>query len=95
MYCHQCSATIVLPAMYCPRRYRTLAEEFGTLEHALGSGSLSGLSCGSMASSSSTRGSQLGTALSEEGSAANANLYVLLRACDRWVQLGGRSVARG
>jgi hypothetical protein len=48
-----------------------------------------------MASSSSTRGSQLGAALSEEGSAANANLYVLLRACDRcvwgclWVCLGG------
>eukprot|EP00879_Flechtneria_rotunda_P033180 GHRR01036725.1.p1 GENE.GHRR01036725.1~~GHRR01036725.1.p1 ORF type:complete len:213 (+),score=66.28 GHRR01036725.1:2977-3615(+) len=38
--------------------------------------------------SSTARGSQLAAALSEEGTAANANLYVLLRACDRWVAIG-------
>jgi hypothetical protein len=36
-----------------------------------------------MGSSSSTRGNQLAAAMGEEGSAANASLYVLLRACDR------------
>jgi len=47
-----------------------------------GSGSLCSMGSG-ISSSSSTRGSQLAAAMSEEGSAANASLYVLLRACDR------------
>eukprot|EP00878_Enallax_costatus_P020102 GHUV01021234.1.p1 GENE.GHUV01021234.1~~GHUV01021234.1.p1 ORF type:complete len:521 (+),score=136.35 GHUV01021234.1:1712-3274(+) len=36
------------------------------------------------------KGSQLAAALSEEGTAPNANLYVLLRACDRFYQAHGR-----
>lgn len=32
------------------------------------------------------RGSQLAAALSEEGTSPNANLYVLLRGCDRYVK---------
>lgn len=48
------------------------------------SGSLSGQpSGGQLGSNSSTRGSQLAAAMGEEGASANANLYVLLRACDR------------
>lgn len=36
------------------------------------------------------RGASLAAALSEEGSAANANLYLLLRACDRFAATHGR-----
>lgn len=56
-----------------------------------GSGSLSSILSGQSSGSSSTRGSQLAAALNEEGSAVNANLYVLLRACDRQVNRSHRS----
>jgi hypothetical protein len=57
-----------------------------------GTGTASGASLASLnsgSSGSSPRGGALAAALSEEGSAVNANLYVLLRACDRcvWVCL--------
>jgi hypothetical protein len=70
---------------YMPPRYRSLAEEYGPADGGHGSGILSSCSSsmGSGSGSSSTRGSQLAAAMAEEGTAANASLYVLLRACDR------------
>eukprot|EP00775_Hariotina_reticulata_P012383 gene12383-12517_t len=60
-------------------RYRTLAEEFGSEDSGINSNR-----------GPSSRSQQLIAALSEEGTAANANLYVLLRACDRFAQAHGR-----
>jgi hypothetical protein len=55
-------------------RFRTLAEEFGSYDSSINS---------SRGSCSRSRSQQLIAALSEEGTAANANLYLLLRACDK------------
>ena len=63
-------------------RYRTLAEEVGAANGTTPSGSGSG-------SNSHPGGAALKEALAAEDSAANASLYLLLRAADRFHALSG------